>query len=103
MPQEPYAVARPWRFPLFRLLAVMLAAGTILLMYRIWAHSLPLVERFYLPTYARLSLFQNLRFSPGTPAYRGRPFDVLFMGSRVATFANRETAIGPTSHHIVNM
>ena len=98
MPQNTNQTALPWRFPRFRVLALLAAAGCSYLTEELWYRSSNPVQQFYLPRYARLSFVPSLKgihysinrgFDEGTTE-----FDVLTRGEAVATTANVATLSG---------
>src|SRR6185437_2817137 len=78
----------PRRFPILRVLGFALSLACGALLVRVWlSYAATPLERFYLPTYARLTLFADLPALP-KPASRGetlKPFSVVFRGDYLAT------------------
>src|SRR5450755_2993264 len=92
--------ALPWRFPAFRALAFALALGCGYLTVQGWRSTSGPLKPFYLATYARLSFLPNLPrvdYSINRSFTQGKTFDVLLVGSSVATTANISTLSGPVS------
>lgn len=84
MPQNPNDTARAWRFPAFRVLALLVAICCSWITVSSWAQSASDIERFYLGSYARLSVLPNLsraHFLIGRSIGEGSAFQVLFVST----------------------
>ena len=88
----------PRRFHAFRMLGVVLSLVCGALFVRIWLlYGATPLERFYFPTYARLTLFSDLPGLPN-PGHRTgdvRSFSVVFVGRYLATSHEFEQPMGP--------
>src|SRR4051812_19284597 len=77
----------PRRIPAFRIVGMTLSVvfGVLLILaWLVWSAS-PL-QRFYFPTYSRLSLFSG--FSWPMPGHKSTGFRVVFVGRSLATDAS---------------
>jgi len=100
MPRNANQSALPWRFPAFRALAFALALGCGYLTVQGWRSTSGPLKPFYLATYARLSFLPNLPrvdYSINRSFTQGKTFEVLLIGSSVATTANLSALSGTLS------
>lgn len=78
----------PRRFPILRMLGFALSLACGALFVRVWlSYGATPLERFYLPTYARLALFADLPALPklGVKGETLKHFPVVFQGDYLAT------------------
>lgn len=90
----------PRRFRLFRMFGILLSLACGALLIRAWVvlKATPL-QRFYFPTYIRLTVFPDLPSLPklGHKRAAGRPFPVVFAGQTPATDSSLARGMGKIS------